>query len=89
MAILSFEFQGSGDICSIRLVFETFSVAGPVTSSVSETSGVSRTQCQGAQFSVNTDGDILSSMSRLIVIYDPRSTTSGNLWREWRPAHDH
>ena len=55
-----FDFQGSSDICSIRLVFDLFSMAGPVTSTVSETSGVSRTQCQEAQFSVNTDGDIYS-----------------------------
>ena len=88
---MSFEFQGSSDICSIRLVFDKFSVAAPVTSSVSETSGVSRTQCQGAQFSVNTDGDILipSSMLHLIAIYNPRSSTSSHLWREWRSAHDH
>ena len=38
-------------------MFETFSLAGPVTSTVSETSGVSRTQCQGAQFSLNTEGE--------------------------------
>ena len=48
--------QGGADICSVRLVFSTFSIAAPVTTTVAETSGVSRTQCRDAQFAVNSDG---------------------------------
>ena len=49
--------QGGADICSVRLVFSTFSLAAPVTTTVAETSGVSRTQCRDAQFAVNSDGE--------------------------------
>ena len=67
--------QGGSDICSVRLVFSTFSIAAPVTTTVAETSGVSRTQCRDAQFAVNSDGEkifITSSKIYLLLTAGPR-----------------
>ena len=37
-------------------MFEAFSISGPYTQTVAETNGVARTQCQDAQFNINSDG---------------------------------
>ena len=48
--------KSSSDVCQIRLGFDTFDIAQPSTNLPGDDNPNGRTQCQMAQFTVNSDG---------------------------------